>query len=110
MSYAVYVRRSSSPYNSRDYYTRRDSIIDDRPRDSAEPRRAAPTTAEANPVIGVFGLSVRTKERDLEDEFGKYGDVEKVVIVYDQRVSLVSFAPSELTSRLIDLEDSVSSL
>lgn len=26
-----------------------------------------------------------TRERDLEDEFGRYGRVEKVVIVYDQR-------------------------
>ncbi|ODO08852.1 transformer-2 protein [Cryptococcus wingfieldii CBS 7118] len=40
---------------------------------------------EANNVLGVFGLSIRTRERDLEDEFMRYGDVEKVVIVYDQR-------------------------
>jgi len=51
------------------------------------PRRGpnAPTIPVSN-VLGVFGLSVRTRERDLEDEFGKYGDVEKVIIVYDQRV------------------------
>lgn len=42
---------------------------------------------DANPVLGVFGLSIRTRERDLEDEFSRFGDVEKVVIVYDQRVS-----------------------
>lgn len=49
---------------------------------------------DANPVLGVFGLSIRTRERDLEDEFARFGDVEKVVIVYDQRVSscLPSFA------------------
>ncbi|WWC70279.1 uncharacterized protein I206_104229 [Kwoniella pini CBS 10737] len=41
--------------------------------------------ADPNNVLGVFGLSIRTRERDLEDEFTRYGDVEKVVIVYDQR-------------------------
>ena len=38
-------------------------------------------------VLGVFGLSIRTQERDLEDEFCRFGRVEKVTIVYDQRVS-----------------------
>lgn len=38
-------------------------------------------------VLGVFGLSIRTQERDLDDEFGRFGRVEKVTIVYDQRVS-----------------------
>jgi RNA recognition motif-containing protein len=38
-------------------------------------------------VLGVFGLSIRTQERDLEDEFSRFGRVEKVTIVYDQRVS-----------------------
>jgi hypothetical protein len=38
-------------------------------------------------VLGVFGLSIRTRERDLEDEFSRSGRVEKVVIVYDQRAS-----------------------
>lgn len=37
-------------------------------------------------VLGVFGLSIRTAERDLEDEFGRFGPVDKVTIVYDQRV------------------------
>ena len=37
-------------------------------------------------VLGVFGLSIRTQERDLDDEFSKFGRVEKVTIVYDQRV------------------------
>lgn len=36
-------------------------------------------------MLGVFGLSIRTTERDLDDEFSRYGRVEKVVIVYDQR-------------------------
>ena len=38
-------------------------------------------------VLGVFGLSIRTQERDLEDEFSRFGHVDKVTIVYDQRVS-----------------------
>ena len=37
-------------------------------------------------MLGVFGLSIRTQERDLEEEFSRYGTVEKVTIVYDQRV------------------------
>lgn len=53
----------------------------------------APTAVEPNNVLGVFGLSIRTGERDLEDEFGKWGDVEKVIIVHDQRVSHLSSEP-----------------
>lgn len=48
-----------------------------------------PLTKQApNPsnVLGVFGLSIRTRETDLEDEFSRHGRVEKVTIVYDQRV------------------------
>ncbi|CAE6506221.1 unnamed protein product [Rhizoctonia solani] len=37
------------------------------------------------PTLGVFGLSIRTQERDLDEEFSRYGKVEKVTIVYDQR-------------------------
>ena len=38
-------------------------------------------------MLGVFGLSIRTVERDLDEEFSRFGHVDKVVIVYDQRVS-----------------------
>ena len=38
-------------------------------------------------MLGCFGLSIRTRDIDLEDEFSRYGQVEKAVIVYDQRVS-----------------------
>lgn len=38
-------------------------------------------------VLGCFGLSIQTREVDLQDEFSKYGQVVKVVVVYDQRVS-----------------------
>ncbi|KAJ7590771.1 hypothetical protein C8J56DRAFT_933859 [Mycena floridula] len=53
----------------------------------APPRRPAHAPVAPNPtnVLGVFGLSIRTQERDLDEEFGRYGRVEKVTIVYDQR-------------------------
>jgi len=38
----------------------------------------------AGPVLGVFGMSLHTTERDLKSLFGKYGDVESVQIVYDR--------------------------
>ncbi|KAE9388033.1 RNA-binding domain-containing protein [Gymnopus androsaceus JB14] len=31
-------------------------------------------------VLGVFGLSIRTQERDLDEEFSRFGRVEKVTI------------------------------
>jgi len=57
-------------------------------RRSPAPRRPPHAPIQApNPssVLGVFGLSIRTTERDLEDEFSRYGQVDKVTIVYDQR-------------------------
>ncbi|KZT20668.1 RNA-binding domain-containing protein, partial [Neolentinus lepideus HHB14362 ss-1] len=60
---------------------------------SPPPKRPSHAPIQApNPshVLGVFGLSIRTTERDLEDEFNRFGRVEKVVIVYDQRVSACS--------------------
>lgn len=48
--------------------------------------RHAPANPQESEVLGVFGISIRTKEIDLEDEFSRCGRVEKVVIVYDQRV------------------------
>ncbi|KAF8189696.1 RNA-binding domain-containing protein [Pholiota molesta] len=60
-----------------------------RSRRSPPPRRAQAPLSKQQPnpsnVLGVFGLSIRTQERDLEDEFSRYGRVEKVTIVYDQR-------------------------
>ncbi|KAH8113292.1 RNA-binding domain-containing protein [Phellopilus nigrolimitatus] len=45
----------------------------------------APQSPNPTNVLGVFGLSIRTTERDLDDEFSRFGRVEKVTIVYDQR-------------------------
>ncbi|KAF8351000.1 hypothetical protein F5887DRAFT_912910 [Amanita rubescens] len=61
-----------------------------RNRRSPAPRRPPHAPIKApNPsnVLGVFGLSIRTQERDLDEEFSRYGRVEKVTIVYDQRQS-----------------------
>ncbi|KAG9128186.1 hypothetical protein FRC07_003736 [Ceratobasidium sp. 392] len=54
-------------------------------RRSPPPRPRGAPSATPSAVIGVFGLSIRTQERDLDEEFGRYGRVEKVTIVYDQR-------------------------
>ena len=59
------------------------------------PAKQAPNPSN---VLGVFGLSIRTTERDLDDEFSRFGRVEKVVIVYDQRVRCMG--PSEFRSIL----------
>ncbi|KAG9018191.1 hypothetical protein FRB90_011889, partial [Tulasnella sp. 427] len=56
-------------------------------RRSPPPRRPAHAPMAPNPssVLGVFGLSIRTVEKQLEDEFSRYGHVDKVTIVYDAR-------------------------
>ncbi|KAJ7762828.1 RNA-binding domain-containing protein [Mycena maculata] len=60
-----------------------------RRRSPPAPRRPTHAPIAPNPsnVLGVFGLSIRTQERDLDDEFSRFGRVEKVTIVYDQRQS-----------------------
>ncbi|KAH0839577.1 hypothetical protein J3R83DRAFT_493 [Lanmaoa asiatica] len=56
-------------------------------RKSPPPKRPSHAPIAPNPsaVLGVFGLSIRTQERDLDEEFSRFGRVEKVTIVYDQR-------------------------
>ncbi|WWC61796.1 uncharacterized protein I303_104381 [Kwoniella dejecticola CBS 10117] len=86
----MYERRSRSPPPYHEPYP---PALDpryayrDRREGGYPPRRPNHQLQEAEPnnVLGVFGLSIRTRERDLEDEFMRYGDVDKVVIVYDQR-------------------------
>ncbi|KAF5388103.1 hypothetical protein D9615_000033 [Tricholomella constricta] len=58
-----------------------------RRRSPPAPRRPphAPIAPNPSNVLGVFGLSIRTQERDLDEEFSRFGRVEKVTIVYDQR-------------------------
>lgn len=76
-------RRSVSPSRARDG----PPSLRDRPIVAGPPVRPrhAPQDVQPTNVLGVFGLSIRTREADLEAEFSRYGKVEKVVIVYDQR-------------------------
>lgn len=49
--------------------------------------RTPPQVPQPSNVLGVFGLSIRTQDRDLHDYFGANGRrVEKALVVYDQRV------------------------
>ncbi|KAH7931403.1 RNA-binding domain-containing protein, partial [Leucogyrophana mollusca] len=50
-----------------------------------KPNHAPIQAPNPTAVLGVFGLSIRTQERDLDEEFSRFGRVEKVTIVYDQR-------------------------
>jgi len=75
--------RSRSPARSNNGYRSPNNR-----RRSPPPKRPSHAPIQApNPsaVLGVFGLSIRTQERDLDEEFSRFGRVEKVTIVYDQR-------------------------
>ncbi|KAI8883755.1 RNA-binding domain-containing protein [Backusella circina FSU 941] len=100
-------RRSSSRRRSPERRSRRRSRSRSRSRDrrrSNSPRRRSrsprrqQSRQEANKefhgtrdepevsnILGVFGLSLRTREVDLEDVFREHGSLEKVTIVYDHR-------------------------
>lgn len=39
-------------------------------------------------MIGVFGLSLYTNEKDLREIFEKYGAIQEVQVVYDHNVSV----------------------
>ncbi|KAI9271987.1 hypothetical protein BY458DRAFT_489687 [Sporodiniella umbellata] len=69
-------RRSPSPRNRR-----RTSRRDDK---EFHGTREEP---EVSNILGVFGLSLRTREADLEDVFHEFGTIEKVVVVYDHRTN-----------------------
>ncbi|EJD00978.1 RNA-binding domain-containing protein [Fomitiporia mediterranea MF3/22] len=51
----------------------------------SRPKHAPVQNPQPSNVLGVFGLSIRSTERDLDEEFSRFGRVEKVTIVYDQR-------------------------
>ncbi|TKY89171.1 hypothetical protein EX895_001702 [Sporisorium graminicola] len=57
----------------------------DRRRTPPPKPRGAPAEVQPTTVLGVFGLSIRTLEKDLEYEFDAIAPVDKVVIVYDAR-------------------------
>ncbi|KAG8889632.1 hypothetical protein FRB98_003435 [Tulasnella sp. 332] len=81
--------RSRSPVGRSYRSPRRDSPPPayHRRRSPPPPRRPphAPQAPTPTQVLGVFGLSIRTVERQLDEEFGRYGTVDKVTIVYDAR-------------------------
>ncbi|EAL23252.1 hypothetical protein CNBA3680 [Cryptococcus deneoformans B-3501A] len=77
MTFNSYAVRSPSPSDSRSS----DNIPSKSPPGSSHVFSKVKSTN----ILGVFGLSVRTTERDLQDEFSRHGEIEKVVIVYDQR-------------------------
>ncbi|KAF9500194.1 RNA-binding domain-containing protein [Pleurotus eryngii] len=77
--------RSRSPARSGGYrspYRRRSPPP---PAATKRPSQAPVQAPNPSSVLGVFGLSIRTQERDLDEEFSRFGRVEKVTIVYDQR-------------------------
>ena len=39
-------------------------------------------------MIGIFGLSLYTTEKDLKEIFDKYGKINEVQVVYDHQVSV----------------------
>ena len=94
------VRSPGASYRSPEYRSKRPSPAPRRPphaptvsRVLRPARHTAELTCQKNQnpnptnVLGVFGLSIRTTESDLDDEFSRHGRVEQVTIVYDQRVS-----------------------
>ena len=56
------------------------------------------TYLQNNPTVSkcvaVFGLSLETRESTIESIFGKFGDIERVQLVYDNHVSLYSLLSS----------------
>lgn len=72
-------RRRRSPSDSYERRRRNDS------RSPRPPRRREIREEEANPGNNLYvaNLSYQTKERDLEDLFGKYGPLKETRVVYD---------------------------
>ncbi|KAJ3101527.1 Transformer-2 protein alpha [Phlyctochytrium planicorne] len=81
-----YYRRRS---RSRSFERRRRSRSPPRYREPLRPRRGPPPPDAPSPppskVLGVFGLSIHTRERDLEELFGRYGRISNVSIIQDRQ-------------------------
>ncbi|GFW76114.1 hypothetical protein TNCV_2057611 [Trichonephila clavipes] len=69
-SYDDYSAGHSSRYNRSPMSSRRRPMGN---RDNPEPSRC----------LGVFGLSVYTQERELQEVFGRYGPIEDIQVIYD---------------------------
>ncbi|XP_063933867.1 transformer-2 protein homolog beta-like isoform X2 [Zophobas morio] len=74
--------RSRTRSLTRSSRIRRRSISRTRVRRRMSRSRSPPSE---NKVLGVFGLSTYTRERDLEDVFLEYGDVERVELIMDRQ-------------------------
>ncbi|KAJ1560801.1 transformer 2 beta, partial [Nowakowskiella sp. JEL0078] len=64
----------------------------------------------ASCVLGVFGLSLYTNERDLEDLFSQFGGTEKIIIIYDkstQRSRGYAFITMKTTEKAIDARNTL---
>ena len=42
-------------------------------------------------MLGIFGLSARTREDKLEKEFAKFGKIDSVSVIYDRKVTTLPF-------------------
>ncbi len=51
-----------------------------------------------NKCLGVFGLSLRTTERDLRDVFSRYGPIEECTVVIDAQVCALGMEPLTVRS------------
>ncbi|CAO3665050.1 unnamed protein product [Rhizopus stolonifer] len=90
-------RRSNSRSRSREYrkrsYSPRRRSFSPRVRRRSSNRRddkefhGTREEPEVSSILGVFGLSLRTRESDLEDVFHEFGSIDKVVVVYDHRTN-----------------------
>ncbi|KAI8330506.1 hypothetical protein BC941DRAFT_440701 [Chlamydoabsidia padenii] len=87
--------RSVSPRRS-SYRSRRDSRRSRYSRSPSRDRRSrrpqqkkdlhgTREAPEPSKVLGIFGLNMHTRERDLEDVFSKFGALDAVTVVYDHR-------------------------
>ncbi|CAO3581891.1 unnamed protein product [Absidia cylindrospora] len=103
-------RRRASPRRSSRYSRSRSPSRDRRSRRPQQKKdlhgtREAP---EPSKILGIFGLNMHTRERDLEDVFGKYGPLDKVTVVYDHRAKrsrgfgFVNFVNQEDATRARD--------
>ncbi|EGC37204.1 hypothetical protein DICPUDRAFT_87071 [Dictyostelium purpureum] len=58
---------------------------DKRRGDYNTPRNRLANTASPSCVLGVFGLSPSTEERDIKDEFTKFGKIDHVDLIMDRK-------------------------
>jgi len=59
------------------------------------------SNSEPSNVLGIFGLSARTREDKLEKEFAKFGKIDSVSIIYDRQVSELVFLYFHLNSSVV---------